>query len=51
MEQHLPEEGDVRQAGHRGATFSSIRVDEDVGSASISPSGRDIVLASYVCNR
>ncbi len=27
----------------------SILVDRKVGSASISPSGRDIVLASYAC--
>lgn len=27
----------------------SIRVERDVGSATISPSGRDVALASYVC--
>ena len=48
MEQQVSEEDDARQSGFQSTTFVSIRVDEDVGSASISPSGRDIVLASYV---
>ena len=50
MEQQSPDEEDARQSDFQNTTFVSIRVDEDVGSASISPSGRDIVLASYVRN-
>ena len=51
MEHDNSDEEDARQSGFQNTTFASIRVDEDVGSASISPSGRDIVLASYVLNR
>lgn len=48
MEHDTSDEEDARQSGFQNTTFASITVDEGVGSASISPSGRDIVLASYV---
>ena len=48
MEHDTSDEDDARQSAFQNTTFASIRVDEGVGSASISPSGRDIVLASYV---
>lgn len=48
MEHDTSDEEGARQSGFQNTTFASITVDEGVGSASISPSGRDIVLASYV---